>query len=102
MVILVPKFLKSDIVHSCKVKQEGKHGHRVGFVATLYDKMPELKDGQPLCTKDFVEKYDMCCEGLSHKHIKIPRDLTTKDITKIFGPIMIKMTIIIFTVKTLI
>jgi len=102
MAILVPTFLKSDIVHSHKVKQEGKHGHRVGFVAPLYDKVLELRDGQPLFTKDFVEKYDMCCEGLSPKHIKNPRNLTAKDITKVFGPIMIKMTIIIFTVKTLI
>jgi hypothetical protein len=48
----------------------------------------ELRDGQPLFTKDFVKKYDLCCEGLSPKHIKIPRDLTTEDVTKVFGPIV--------------
>ncbi len=50
--------------------------------------MRELRDGQPLFTKDFVKKYDLCCEGLSPKHIKIPRDLTTEDVTKVFGPIV--------------
>jgi hypothetical protein len=82
---LVSTFLKTDIVHSCKVKHEGKHGHHAGFVAPLYGKVPKLGDGWPLFTKDFVEKYDLCCEGLSPKHIKIPRDLTIKGVTKVFG-----------------
>jgi hypothetical protein len=63
MATLVPMFLNKDIVRSCEVKHEGEHGHHVGFVAPLYSKMPELRDGQPLFTKDFVEKYDLCCEG---------------------------------------
>jgi hypothetical protein len=85
MATLVPMFLKNDIMHSRKVKQEGEHGHCTGFAIPLYSKVSELRDGWPLFTKDFVEKYDMCCESLRPKHIKIPRDLTTKDVTKVFG-----------------
>jgi hypothetical protein len=85
MVILVPTFLKNDIVCSYKVKQKGEHGHCVGFAAPLYNKVSKLRIGRPLFTKDFVEKYDLYCEGLSPKLIKILRDLATKDVTKVFG-----------------
>jgi len=85
MATFVPMFLKNDIVRSYKVKQERERGHHTGFVMPLYGKVLELGDGRPLFTKNFVEKYELCCEGLSPKCIKIPRDLTTEDVTKVFG-----------------
>jgi hypothetical protein len=85
MATLVPMFFKNDIVHSCKVKQEGEHGHHTGFAMPLYNKVSKLGDGRPLFTKDFVKKYDLCCEGLSPKLIKISRDLTIEGVTKVFG-----------------
>jgi hypothetical protein len=42
-----------------KIKLEGEHGRRPGFATPLYGKVPELSDGRPLFTKDFVEKYGL-------------------------------------------
>lgn len=40
--------------------------------------------------KDFAEKYDLCCEGLNPKSVKLPRDSFLEHISKIFGPIVNK------------
>jgi hypothetical protein len=75
MATVLPTPLKNEITCIRKIKLEGEHGHPLWFVAPLYGKMPKLSDGKPLLTKDFVEKYSMCCEGQNPKHIWIPRDL---------------------------
>jgi len=61
-----------------------------GFASPLYAPILELGDGSPMSRKDFVEKYDLCCEGLSPKRVKVPRDIFLEDISKIFGPIVNK------------
>jgi hypothetical protein len=78
---------------SCKsnslkiVKQKGKthlKGLKLGFAAPLYVAIPALGDGVPIPKKDFAEKYELYCEGLNPKHVKVPRDISLEDITNIF------------------
>ncbi len=36
----------------------------------------------------FVDHYGLCFEGLNPKRVKVPRDITLKDVSRIFGPIV--------------
>jgi hypothetical protein len=75
------------------MKQEGDihlKGLRPGFVSPLYAPIPVLGDGGPISKKEFVEKYEFCCEDLSPKHVRVPKDISLKDISKFFGPIVNK------------
>jgi hypothetical protein len=36
----------------------------------------------------FVDHYGLCFEGLNPKRLKVPRDITLKDVSRIFGPIV--------------
>ncbi len=47
-------------------------------------------DGGLISKKEFVEKYKFSCEGLSPKHVKVPKDISLEEISKFFGPIMNK------------
>jgi hypothetical protein len=77
-----------------KVKHEGethlKGKNRLGFVTPLYALIPKLGDGSLMSKKDFAKKYDLYCEGLNPKCVKVPRDISLEDIDKIFGPIVNK------------
>jgi hypothetical protein len=77
-----------------KVKHEGethlKGKNRLGFVTPLYVPIPKLGDGSLMSKKDFTKKYDLYCEGLSPKCVKVLRDISFGNIDKIFGPIVNK------------
>jgi hypothetical protein len=71
-----------------KVKQEGEthlKGIKSGFATPLYAHVPALGDSGPISKKEFVKKYEFCCEGLRPKRVKMPRDISLEDIIKIFG-----------------
>ncbi len=73
---------------SKRIKQEGEthlKGLKLGFAAPLYAAIPALGDGGPISRKEFVDKYELCCEVLSPKHVKVPQDISLEDITNIFG-----------------
>jgi hypothetical protein len=40
--------------------------------------------------KHFAEDYNLKCEGLSPKQVKVPKDVCLKDISKFFGPLINK------------
>ncbi len=65
-------------------------GHKTSFTTPLYVAIPKFGNGGPMSRKEFVEKYDLSCVGLSSKHVKVPRDITLKEINKFFGPIVNK------------
>jgi hypothetical protein len=54
----------------------------------LYGKVPELKDGHLLSYKDLVNKHGFCCESLNPKCIKIPKDSSLEDVSKVFDPLI--------------
>jgi hypothetical protein len=73
------------------MKQEGDvhlKGLRSGFVVPLYTPMLVLEDGGPISKKGFAKKYKLCCEGLSPKHMGVPKDTSLKDISKFFSPVV--------------
>jgi hypothetical protein len=41
-----------------------------------------LGDSGPISKKEFAKKYKLCCEGLSPKHMGVPKDTSLKDINK--------------------
>ncbi len=51
----------------------------------MYDTILELGNGGLMSKKRFVEKYDLSCEGLSPKWVKVLRDITLEEINKFFG-----------------
>jgi hypothetical protein len=54
----------------------------------MYGKVPELKDGHLFSCKDIINKHGLCCEGLSPKCIKIPKDSSLEDVSKVFDPLI--------------
>ncbi len=78
------------------VKKEGGNSLSLsarGFTTPLYTKVPKLFNDNGTCSfsrRDFVEKYYLCCLGMSPKHIKILKDCMKKEIDKCFGPIVNK------------
>lgn len=83
---------KSDINFK-QVKLEGEvhfEGQKVGFATPLYATIPKLGNGGQMSKKEFAEKYDFNCEGLSPKRMKVPRDITLEEINKFFEPIVNK------------
>jgi hypothetical protein len=47
----------------------------------------EVNDGKTLTRKEFVKVYGLSAMGISPKWIKVPRDITTEEVSKVFGPI---------------
>ncbi len=80
-----PSGLKSEFLPLAKVH---KLKFPIGFLPPLYAKVPETCDGHPLFHKDFVEKYDLCSEGLCPKCIKVSKDVTLEDVLNIFGQVV--------------
>jgi hypothetical protein len=75
------------------MKQEGEahlKGQRLGFAILLYTPILVLGDGGPISKNEFIKKYKFSCEGLSMKHVKVPRDIILEEISKFFGPIVNK------------
>ncbi len=78
------------------IKKEGGNSLSLnarGFTTPLYTKVPELFNDIGTCSfsrRDFVEKYDLCCLGMSPKHIKILKDCMKKEIDKCFGLVVNK------------
>jgi len=72
-----------------KTKQEHdtpRNNRSSGFVVPLYANIPVLGDGGPISCKTFVERYDLCLEGLNLKCIKILRNIIVEEMHKYFGP----------------
>lgn len=75
-------------------------GHKVGFTAPLYVAILELGDGRPMFRK-FLAENDLSCVGLNLKRVKVPTDITLKEINKFFGPIVHENRYIMSSQKTL-
>jgi hypothetical protein len=80
-----PSGLKSEFLPPAKVH---KLKLPIGFPPALYAKVPEIYDVHPLFHKDFVEKYDLCFEGLCPKCIKVSKDVTLEDVLNNFGQVV--------------
>jgi hypothetical protein len=77
-----------------KLKTKGDYGifptNKPSFIVSLYIAIPRLIDGGVMTHKHFVEDYNLKCEGLNPKQVRVPRDVNLKDISKFFGPIINK------------
>jgi hypothetical protein len=40
--------------------------------------------------QDFAQKYGLVCEGFNPKAVKVPKDISLEEVSKIFGPIIKK------------
>ncbi len=64
-----------------------------GFTAPLYVEVPELLIDDGSCSfmqKDFVDKYDLSCVGMSPKQIRLLGDYTKKEVQKYFDLVVNK------------
>lgn len=70
----------SKSIYLRKVKLEhdvgNSRGDKTSMVTPLYVTVPKLGNGGPIFCKEFTEWYKLYVEGLSPKHVKIPKDLT--------------------------
>jgi hypothetical protein len=75
-------------------KTKGDYGisltNKLGFVASLYATIPRLQNGGMITCKHFAKDYNLKCEGLSPKQVKVPKDVGLEEISKFFGPIINK------------
>ncbi|CAM6022242.1 unnamed protein product [Sphagnum balticum] len=65
-----------------------------GFTTPLYVEVLELLIDDGNCSfmrKDFVNKYDLCCVGMSLKQIRLLGDYTKKEVQKYFGLVVNKI-----------
>jgi hypothetical protein len=74
-----------------KVKSEGgEHCVRVvktGFVPPLYVEIHELGDGGVILQTQFAEHYGLCYEGLNPKRVRVPKDITLEEVSRILDPL---------------
>ncbi len=69
---------------------KGKTSRPPRFMIPLYAKPLEVSDGKALTCKEFVEVYGLNSIGISPKRIRVPRDITIEEVSKVFGPIQNK------------
>ncbi len=67
-------------------------GQKASFATPLYVVKTELGNGGLMSIKKIAKKYDLSCERLSPKRVKMLRDTTLEEINKFFGPIVNKNT----------
>ncbi len=68
----------NSLTHKIRHEDEThlKGQNRFGFVTPLYVLIPKLGYGSLMSIKDFTTKYDLYCEGLNPKCVKVPRDIS--------------------------
>jgi hypothetical protein len=75
-----------------KVKIEGfEHCSRAvkfGFAPSLYVEVPEIGDNGVISQTQFTKCYGLSSEVPNLKYVKIPRDITSEEVNKVFGPIV--------------
>jgi hypothetical protein len=73
-----------------KVKVEGDYNfptNKPRFASPLYAEISKLEDGSHMTWIHFTERYDVSAQGLSPKHVRVPKDIVAKDIFKLIGPL---------------
>jgi hypothetical protein len=75
-----------------KVKVEGfEHCNRAvkfGFAPPLYVEVLEIGDGGAISQRQFTKCYGLSSKGPSLKCVRVPQDITLKEVSKFFGPIV--------------
>jgi hypothetical protein len=69
---------------------KGSFWKPTGFACLLYVEVPKIGDSSPIFHKEFAETCGLSIEGMNLKRTMILRDLTTKEVSKKFGPIQNK------------
>jgi hypothetical protein len=73
-----------------KIKVEGYYNSLINkpmFTSPFYVKIPKLGDEICMIQIHFVKQYDISAQGLSPKHVKVPKDIAKKYIFKLFEPL---------------
>jgi hypothetical protein len=73
-----------------KIKVERDYNSPVNkprFTSPFYVQIHKIGNERCMIQIHFVEQYDISVQGLSPKHVKVPKDIAEKDIFKLFGPL---------------
>jgi len=73
-----------------KVKVEGYYNfptNKPRFASPLYAEILKLEDGSHMIWIHFTEWYDVSVQGLSPKHVRVPKNIVVEDIFKLFRPL---------------
>jgi len=57
----------------------------------LNEEGAKMLEGDGNCSftkKKFAQKYDLCFLGLNSKPVRVPRDCTKEEVTKLFNPVV--------------
>ncbi len=49
--------------------------NKAGLASPLYAKIPKVEDGSCMTWILFAKRYDLSAQGLSLKHVKVPKDI---------------------------
>ncbi len=53
----------------------------------MYAKIPKLRHGSRMIRIHFAKRYDFSAQGLSPKHVRVPKDIVVKYFFELFGPL---------------
>jgi len=73
-----------------KIKVERDYNSPVNkprFASPFYVQIHKIGNERCMIQIHFVEQYDISVQGLSPKHVKVPKDIVEKDIFKLFEPL---------------